>query len=68
VLLLPLLSKLRLTLRVELDFDKLAGLSGRGYPLPFLNGIMSRRSLKLHTTGKAGILGSDAGYNLAIAF
>jgi hypothetical protein len=82
-------------LRVKLDFDKLAGLSWRGYPFPFLNGIMSclcqkwmsalnrdrfcgpvrsdhgfyfHASLQLHTTGEAGILGTDAGYNLAIAF
>jgi hypothetical protein len=30
------------SLRVELDFDQLTGLFGRRYPLPFLNGIMSR--------------------------
>jgi hypothetical protein len=29
-------------LRVKLDFDKLAGVRWRGYPFPFLNGIMSR--------------------------
>ena len=34
-------SSSRLTLGVELDLDQFAGLFGRGYPLPFLNGIMS---------------------------
>ena len=29
------------TLRIELDLDQLMGFFGRGYPFPFLNGVMS---------------------------
>ena len=53
-------------LRVKLDFDQLAGLSWRGYPFPFLNGVMCRLCQKwmsaLNRDRLRGPVRSDHGF------